>query len=56
MNSVKCESELIRLRSEILQEFKDGILDEENYKILDKRIEFYLKEIREDIRRDSSTE
>jgi hypothetical protein len=49
MNSVKCESELIRLRSEVLKEFKDGVLDEENYRTLDERIELYLKEIRDEL-------
>jgi hypothetical protein len=37
MNSIQCESELIRLRSEVLKEFKDGVMDEENYKTLDAR-------------------
>jgi hypothetical protein len=53
MNSIKCESELIRLQGEILHEFKEGIIDEENFNLLDKRIEFYLREIREEIKRES---
>lgn len=49
MNSSRCEAELIRLKDEILGNFKDGLIDEENFDTLAKRIERYLKEIREEI-------
>ena len=54
MNSIKCESELIRLKGEILHEFKEGLIDEQNFETLDRRIDEYLKEIREEIQRDRS--
>jgi hypothetical protein len=52
MNAIKCESELIRLKSEVLREFKEEIIDEENFELLDSRIEDYLKEIREEIEKE----
>jgi hypothetical protein len=54
MNSIKCEAELIRLKGEILHEFKEGLIDEENFETLDKRIDKYLKEIREEIKKDKN--
>jgi hypothetical protein len=49
VNARECESELLKLNDNILSEFKEGVLDENNYSILDKRIKDYLKEIREDL-------
>ena len=54
MNSIKCESELIRLKGEILHEFKEGLIDEQNFETLDRRIDEYMKEIHEEIQRDRS--
>jgi hypothetical protein len=54
MNSIKCEAELIRLKGEILHEFKEGLIDEENFETLDKRIDKYLREIREEIKKDKN--
>ena len=56
MNSIKCEAELIRLKGEILHEFKEGLIDEQNFETLDRRIDTYLKEIREEIQRDASND
>lgn len=47
MNSRRCESELIRLRENGLDELKKGNIDQGSYAILEKRIDDYLKEIRE---------
>jgi hypothetical protein len=54
MNSIKCEAELIRLKGDILHEFKEGLIDEENFETLDKRIDKYLREIREEIKKDKN--
>ena len=51
MNAVRCESELLRLKSDVLDEFKGGVIDENNFETLDKRIDFYLKEIRDELTR-----
>jgi len=49
MNARRCEAELHRLREEVLDEFKQGMINEESYNTLDKRIEDYLKEVKEQI-------
>ena len=51
MNSIRCESELLRLKNDVLNEFKEGIIDEQNFKILDERIDHYLTEVREEVHR-----
>jgi len=53
MNSIKCEAELIRLKGDILREFKEGLIDEANFETLDSRIDNYLREIREEIKKDN---
>lgn len=49
MNSIRCELELLRLKNDVLNEFKEGIIDEQNFKILDERIDNYLSEVREEL-------
>ena len=52
MNARQCESELYKLRDQVLDEFKEGAIDEDNYKVLDKRLDDYMKEIKEEIARE----
>jgi len=47
MKSKRCEAELYRLRDMISEELKKGSIDENAYSVLDKRIDEYLKELRE---------
>jgi len=54
MNARRCEAELHRLRDEVLDEFKEGTIDEDNYNTLDNRIEDYMKEIIEQIEKEKS--
>ena len=49
MNAIQCEAELYKLKDEVLDEFKEGMLDEDNHNILEQRIEKYMKEVREQI-------
>ena len=49
----KCEEELYRLRNTILEGFTDGRITEENYGIMDKRIDKYMKELSETEKRKS---
>ncbi|MFQ5887847.1 MAG: hypothetical protein ACE5HY_04035 [Candidatus Hydrothermarchaeales archaeon] len=49
MKSRRCEAELYRLKDMILEEFKNGRIDDNSFAILDKRIEDYLREVREQI-------
>jgi hypothetical protein len=41
----KCEEELYRLRNTILEGFTEGKITEENYGIMDRRIDKYMKEL-----------
>jgi hypothetical protein len=43
----KCEEELFRLRNTILEGFTEGKITEDNYEIMDKRIDKYMKELLE---------
>ncbi len=43
----KCEEELFRLRNTILEGFTEGKITEDNYGIIDKRIDKYMKELLE---------
>ena len=45
MNAHRRESDLHKLNSDVLSEFKQGLLDEEQYNVLYKRIEDIMKEI-----------
>jgi hypothetical protein len=47
MNTLKCEAELYRYKNQVLDDFKQGLIDEAKYNILDARIDNYLKEIKE---------
>jgi len=49
MKARECEAELLRLREEVLTGFKDGVLDEDNFNVLNARIDDYMREIREEI-------
>jgi len=49
MNAHQCEAELLKIKEQIMQEFKDELIDPEKYTVLDKRVEDYLKEIRKEI-------
>jgi len=49
MKSRRCEAELYRLKDMVSDELKKGKIDENIYMVLEKRIEDYLKEIREQI-------
>ncbi len=49
MNARQCEAELYRFKEQMISEFKQGMITEENYNVLDGRIEEYLAEIREEI-------
>jgi len=46
MNPQKCEEGLCGLRNTILEDLADGKITQENYDIMDKKIEEYLKELR----------
>jgi len=48
------EAELQRLKGEALDEFKDGMINEETYNILNKRIDDYMREIREEIEKENA--
>ena len=49
MNARQCEAKLYRFKEQMINEFKQGMITEENYNVLDGRIEEYLAEIREEI-------
>ncbi len=52
MNARQCEAELYRFKEQVMSEFKQGMITEENYNVLDGRIEEFLAEIREEILRE----
>ena len=54
MNAVQCEAELYKLKNEVLDEFKEGTIDEDKHDILEQRIDEYLKEVRKEIEREKS--
>ena len=54
MNTVRCESELLRIRNDSMDEFKEGMLDEDKYDVLHLKIDGYLREIREQIEREKN--
>jgi KaiC/GvpD/RAD55 family RecA-like ATPase len=45
----ECEDELCRLRNRISEELADGKITEESHKIIDKRIDKYIEEVKSDI-------
>lgn len=49
LNSNRCEAELLRLKEEIFRDFKEGLIEDESFNVLDGRIDRYLREIREEI-------
>jgi hypothetical protein len=52
MNARRCEAELQRLSGEVLDEFKDGMINENNYSALENRIDDYMREIKEQIEKE----
>jgi hypothetical protein len=54
MNAVQCEAELYKLKDEVLDEFKEGTIDENKHSILEQRIEEHLHEVRKQIEREKS--
>lgn len=49
MNARRCEAELLRLKDQVMDEFKQGMITEDNYQVLEQRIEEYLRVIREEL-------
>ncbi len=47
MNTLQCETELYNYKSHVFDDFKQGLLDEEKYNLLNTRIDSYLREIEE---------
>ena len=54
MNALRCEAELLKSKGQILDEFKQGMIDEENYNVLEKRVNGYIEEIKDQIEREGS--
>jgi hypothetical protein len=54
MNAIECEAEFFKLKDEVLDEFKEGTIDEDKHNTLEQRIEKYLKEVREQIEEQKS--
>jgi hypothetical protein len=54
MNTHRCESELLRIRNDSLDEFKEGMLDEDKHDVLRTKIDGHLREIREQIEREKN--
>lgn len=54
MNARRCETELHRLKGEALDEFKEGMIDEDKLNILNKRVDDYMREVREEIERNNA--
>jgi hypothetical protein len=52
MNSRECEAELIKLKGEIIVEFKDKKIEPSYYDFLEKRIKEYMDEIKEQINKE----
>jgi hypothetical protein len=50
MNANRCETELLKIKGEVLAGFKEGILEEESLHDLEGRIDAYLKEVRKEIK------
>jgi hypothetical protein len=55
-NPRKCEEELYRLRNTVLEGLTDGKITEENYNIVDNKIDKYMKELKKQKRRKSPNE
>ena len=54
MNAVQCEAELYKLKDEVLDEFKQGLIDEKKHNVLESRINGYMQEIKDEITRKES--
>ena len=52
MNARRCEAELLKFKGQILDEFKQGMIDEEKYNVLEKRVNSYIEEIKDQIERE----
>jgi len=49
MNSRQCKAELYKLKDKMKSELRESALDTDKYKILNDRVDDYLKEIQEEI-------
>lgn len=49
LNTLRCEAELYKIKDQVLDEFTQGMIDEEKYNTLNTRIDDYMKEIKEKI-------
>ena len=49
MNARECEAELFKIKDLVKDEFRNGMLDPDKYKVLDDRIDEYLHEIHKEI-------
>ncbi len=56
MNSRQCEAELYKIKDKMKSELRESALDPNKYKILNDRVDDYLKEIREEIMGKSNKE
>ena len=54
MNAVQCEAELFKLKDDVLNEFKEGTINEDKHSVLEQRIEKYMKEVKEQIEEEKS--
>lgn len=54
MNAIQCETELYKLKDKVLDEFKEGTIDEDKHNVLEQRIEEYMKEVKEQIQQQKS--
>jgi hypothetical protein len=54
MNAVQCEAELYKLKDEVLEEYKEGTIDADKVDILEKRIEDYMEEVKDQIEREKT--
>ncbi|MCW4050814.1 MAG: DUF1080 domain-containing protein [Candidatus Bathyarchaeota archaeon] len=54
MDTRRREGKLYRLRTQLRDEFKQGLIDEENYNVLETRINGYIQEIKDEITREES--
>ena len=52
MNAIRCEAELHRLKDDVLDEFKEGMIEEDNFNVLGRRIDDYMREVREEIKKE----
>ena len=54
MNATQCEAQLYKLKEEVLDVFKDGLIDEDKHAVLEQRIEEHMREIKAQIEGEKS--